>query len=265
MSLTIRMHQLSFSSVKKDNLNKLLNLMDESDANLDIFPEYAMGVPSTGLNKEYVHENAESLEGEFVNNILKKTYKKNSVVVFTTYLKEEEKIFNAAILAGRGEVKVVYKKIHLFDAFGYKESDLFTAGSELAMTEFKGFNIGLAVCFDLRFPELFRIMAYKGVNLFILPSAWYAGKYKLEQWKSLLMARAHENTSYFIGVNQVKPTFVGHSIITSPLCYVIKEMGEEEKSTTVTLDYKEIEEARNIVPTIELSKPELYEKFKKII
>jgi predicted amidohydrolase len=260
MSLTLRIHQISFSWNKIENMNIILHLTDESDAYLDVFPEYAMGVPPKGLNTQFVHENAESIDGEFVNTIVGKTDEKSSAIVFTAYLKERDELYNASILAEKGEIKSVYSKIHLFDAFGFRESDVFAPRKELAITDLKDFKIGLAVCFDLRFPEHFRVMARMGVNLFIVPSAWFKGKYKITQWRTLTLARSNENNSYLIAVNQANPFFIGHSIATPPLGYVIKEAGEEQKSFTRPLDYETIEQSKQSLPMISLSKHALYKK-----
>jgi predicted amidohydrolase len=261
MSLRIRAHQSSFSSNKEKNLSKILRLIEESDAYLDVFPEYDMGVPSHGLNNKFIQKTAETVRGTFVGKILEKTYQKNSAEVFTAYLREDTEVFNAAILAEKGEIRGVYKKIHLFDAFGYKESQIFSPGNELAVIKLKDFIIGLAICFDLRFPELFRAMAYRGVNLFIVPSGWYKGQYKIEQWQILTAARAHENISYLIAVNQADPFFIGHSILASPMGHVTKEVKGKETSLTLKIDYEKIEESKALLPIISLSKPKLYRRF----
>ena len=261
MNLRARIHQLSFSPDKMNNLNKVLHLIEESDAYLDIFPEYAMGIPSGGITKEFVQLNAEPIGGEFVGKVLEKTWRKNSAAVFTTFLREDNEVYNAAILAEKGVIRAIYRKVHLFDAFGYNESKLFAAGKEIAIADLKGFKVGLAVCFDLRFPELFRAMAYKGVNLFVVPSAWYKGKNKIEQWRNLILARAHENVSYLVAADQTNSFFVGHSMVASPLGYAIKEAGKKQTDFTVQLDCKEIEEGNSLVPTLSLAKRELYRKF----
>lgn len=261
MSLKIRAHQASFSSDKEQNRKKILRLIEESDAYLDVFPEYDMGIPSYGLDKKFVQKNAETIRGAFISTILEKTCQKNSAAVFTAYLKEDNKIYNVTILAEKGKIKALYKKIHLFDAFGYTESQIFAPGTELAIIEFKDFKIGLAICFDLRFPELFRAMAYKGINLFIVPSGWYKGKHKIEQWRTLTAARAHENISYLIAVNQTDPFFIGHSIVVSPLGYIINEVDGKQTSFTFEIKYEKIEESKTLVPTISLAKPKLYRRF----
>ena len=261
MPLSIGCHQLSFSLDKKANLNRILTMLDESHAHLDIFPEYAMGYAPNGLDRAFVDARAEPLEGPFVTTIVEKTAQTRSAVVFTTFLQEDEAIYNAAVFAEQGQIRAIYRKIHLFDAFGYQESQLFTAGDQLAILNFQGFTVGLAVCFDLRFPELFRSMAYKGANLFIVPSAWYQGEHKLEQWRVLTRARAHENTAYLVAVGQPEPAFIGHSLVAAPLANTVKEVGGGPISFTLNVEKHAIDEARKLVPTIQLSRPKLYSHF----
>lgn len=264
MTLLLACHQLSLSSVKTENLSHITRIINSSHAYLDIFPEYTMGVPAGGLTRRFVEENAEPLDGGFVGKILEATLQRKSAAVFTAFLKEDHAIYNAAILAEQGRIRSVYKKIHLFDAYGYRESELFAPGRQLAVREVKDFKIGLAICFDLRFPELFRSMAYKGADLFVVPSGWYKGNHKLEQWRILVMARAHENTAYLAAVDQTNPLFVGHTMVASPLGYALKETGEEQASFTVELDRKDVIEARKSVPVLSLSRPELYRAFNTI-
>ena len=258
MSLTVRVNQLSFSPHKEENLNKILQLIFNSDAHLDVFPEYCMGMSIQGIDRDFVWANAESLEGEFVQRIAAATLQRDSAVVFTTFLKENDAVYNAAVLAKAGTIKALYKKIHLFDAFGYQESAIFTAGNQLAIADLGSLRMGLAVCFDLRFPEIFRIMAYKGVNLFIVPSGWYNGEYKIEQWRALVATRAHENVSYLVAADQTSPSFIGHSTVISPFGYALKELNNEQASFSVELDFKEIRKARRLLPTILLAKRDLY-------
>ncbi|MCW3982276.1 MAG: carbon-nitrogen hydrolase family protein [Candidatus Bathyarchaeota archaeon] len=262
MTLSVGCHQLSLSPRKAENLDKVLDLMEESDACIDVFPEYTMGVPESGLTRRYVQLNAEPLTGEFVNKVLEKTSQKRSAVVFTTFLLEGRSVYNAAILAYDGEIKTIYRKIHLFDAFGYRESELFEAGRRLALTRFRAFRVGLAVCFDLRFPELFRALASRGADLFIVPSGWYRGEHKVDQWRILTKARAHENNSYLIGVNQTRPLFIGHSTVVSPMGNTVREVQEEPASFTARLSRQEVEEAKKLLPIISLSRPDVYRKFR---
>jgi len=242
--MRIKLFQLEAVNQKEHNLRKILQFLDNSDCDLNVFPEYIMGVNDRSLTREYVERIAEPINGDFVSSILEKSREKGVAVVFTMFLKEDGKIYNAAIFANKGKILSIYKKIHLFDAFGYKESSIFTPGIKPTIVSYKGCRIGLAVCFDLRFPELFRFMRLKGASMFIVPSAWYKGKYKLLQWFSLIQSRAHENGCYIIAVNQVGRFFTGHSLIASPLGYIVVDLGEEEKEFSVELDLNEVEEAR---------------------
>jgi predicted amidohydrolase len=254
----VRVNQLSFSPHKQENRRKIVELISKSNAQLDVFPEYCMGVPSNGVNAQYVIENAEPIEGTFVQEIVNATRQRSSAVVFTTFLRENDAVYNTAILAQAGEVKMLYRKIHLFDAFGFNESAFFCAGDKLAVTDLGPFKLGLAICFDLRFPEVFRAMAYKGVNLFIVPSGWYTGQHKTEQWDILTRARAHENVSYLVAANQTGPLFIGHSSVISPLGFAIKKLKAEEGSFEVNLDFEELRKAQHSLPIVGLSKLWLY-------
>ena len=73
-------------------------------------------------------------------------------------------------------------------------------------------------------------MAYKGVDIFVVPSAWYAGKYKIEQWQVLTKARAHENNAYLIAVNQTPPQFTGNSLIATPFATIIKQANTKQNT-----------------------------------
>jgi len=257
-SLTVRVNQLSFARDKQENLGRILTLIGESGAQLDVFPEYCMGLPEGGLGRGFVQENAEPIEGEFVTKIAGATRQRNSAAVFTVFLKEGDAVANAAVLVKAGRVECVYRKIHLFDAFGYRESDMFAPGSALAIAEIGPFKVGLAVCFDLRFPEIFRIMARKGVDLFIVPAGWYAGDHKVEQWQALTSARAHENVSFLAAADQAGPAFAGHSVAVSPLAERAKELGDSEGSFCVTLAAGDVDAARRTVPVLSLAKAALY-------
>lgn len=262
--MRVRAFQLTVGSDKRENLKRILSLLDSSDADLNVFPEYLMGVGGEGVTAAYVRSQAEPLDGEFAGSILDKSRERGFAVAFSTFLLEGGRIYNAAVLAERGRVAAVYRKVHLFDAFGYRESRVFSPGSELAIARLGELTAGLAVCFDLRFPELFRAMMLRGADLFIVPSAWYRGPYKVEQWKALTAARAHENLAYLVAANQAGGKFVGHSVVVSPWGYVVAELGDEDASIEVRLDRSEVEEARSAVPLQQLLKLDLYARWLEV-
>jgi predicted amidohydrolase len=258
VSLTAQINQVSFSPSKSENLVRILHLIAESNADLDVFPEYCMGMPVEGLCKSFVEENAEPIEGEFAQKIIESTKNRLSSVVFTTFLREGKSVYNSAVLAKAGKIEAIYRKIHLFDAYGYEESAFFVSGKTLPVSEVGPFKVGLAVCFDLRFPELFRAMACRGVNLFVVPSGWYKGEHKIDQWRVLTKARAHENLSFLVAANQTFPQFIGHSLVASPMGYAKEELKKLQTSFVVKLELQEILAARRLLPTILNSKRDFY-------
>jgi len=257
----VRVFQLAVGPDKRANLARVLQLLDASDADLNVFPEYLMGVGPKGVDAEYTRSLAEPLEGEFLSSLLDKTRERGFATAFTLYLREGEFVSNAAVLVDRGKVLAVYRKIHLFDAFGYRESSIFKPGSELAVAKLGNFTVGLAVCFDLRFPELFRAMARTGSDLFLVPSAWYKGPYKVEQWRGLTSCRAHENLAYLVAVDQAGDLFIGHSVIVNPWGHALIDAGEGERALTAELDPSEVREARMAVRSLELARWDLYARW----
>ena len=103
-------------------------------------------------------------------------------------------------------------------------------------------------------------MAYKGVNLFIVPSAWYVGKYKKEQWQTLTKARAHENNAYLVAVNQTQPNFTGSSIIATPAAITLKQAKTKQTNLFAEIDEEAILESKKQIPILKLSKPKLYKQ-----
>ncbi|MEM1509291.1 MAG: carbon-nitrogen hydrolase family protein [Thermofilaceae archaeon] len=250
--------QFPAKPLKLDNLRLVLNVLDSIDADLVVFPEYLMGIPENGLNRDFVLKQAEPIDGEFTVKIAEKSHEKGLAVVFTLYLREGNAVYNAAALVDRGAIKALYRKIHLFDAFGYRESILFAAGSQLALAKVNDLTVGLAVCFDLRFPELFRAMSLRGVELFAVPAAWYRGPYKLEQWRVLTSARAHENTAYLVAANQSGKLFTGHSLAVNPMGVIQSELDEGEGVFMVDFDASLVKESRETIPVLKLVKNKLY-------
>lgn len=258
--MRIQMVQIEAGSDKGENLRRTLGYILQADAELVVFPEYLMGVDSEKLSREYVHRLAEPLDGDFVSSIRDASMERGVSVVFSAYLRENGRVYNSSILVEKGAVRGIYRKIHLFDAFGFNESSIFSPGDSLVVHRLGGFTVGLAVCFDIRFPEIFRAMAKRGVDLFVIPAAWYKGPYKVEQWRAILTARAHENTSFVVAVDQTGRYFVGHSLVATPFGHVLVDLGERERSLAVELEPSEVEEARRTIPVIKLSKWEFYRK-----
>ena len=158
--------------------------------------------------------------------------------------------FNTLVLADRGGL-TTYRKIHLYDSFGYRESDTLGAGAtEPVVVDVRGVPVGLMTCYDLRFPELGRALVDAGAQVFAVPAAWVAGERKAMHWTTLLRARAIENLVYVVGAAQCGPRYTGHSLVVSPYGDTIVEADNDETVLHVSLDLAEVATAREANPSL---------------
>lgn len=153
----------------------------------------------------------------------------------------------------QGKELVRYHKLHLYDAFSYRESDYVTHGEQLPpVIEVDGFKVGIANCYDVRFPELFRSMADRGVDVVSLSAAWVAGKGKEEHWSVLTQARAIENVSWMLASGTVADDAVGLSRVIDPLGLVVASAGTRDEAIIFAdIDRQSIEKARRILPALD--------------
>lgn len=252
---------LQFGAVKdKDkNLRKIRELIKNSSADLLILPEYSMG-SITGMSPEELRSYAEPLDGPFVQS-LSKLAKEHSVYLVAGIFESVEKgVYNTAvIIKPNGDLIGNYRKVHLFDAYGYRESEYFLSGEEVPpVIDIGKAKLGVAICFDIRFPELFRILALKGAEIVALPTAWFRGPLKEETLKFLMRARAHENTVYMAAAVQYSQEFTGRSILVDPAGVVTADLGVGEKYLEVPINIDYIYEVRKYLPLLELRKPLIY-------
>ncbi|HSS04366.1 MAG TPA: carbon-nitrogen hydrolase family protein [Solirubrobacterales bacterium] len=178
-----------------------------------------------------------------------------------------EKAFNTSVLIGAdGADLAVYRKIHMFDVEAggveYRESEHEQAGEEIVSAPLGGFELGLTVCYDLRFPELYRILAVRGARLIAVPSAFTAATGR-DHWEVLLRARAIENQVFVIAPNQVgeaPPHYSshGHSAIVDPWGAVLAEAGDGEGFVIADLDLEAQERTREKLPSLANRRPEAY-------
>jgi deaminated glutathione amidase len=178
-----------------------------------------------------------------------------------------EKAFNASVLIGPdGEDLAVYGKIHMFDVdvdgVAYRESEHEEAGAEIVTAPLGELIAGLAVCYDLRFPELFRILAVRGARLLTLPSAFTAATGR-DHWEVLLRARAIENQAFVLAPNQVgkaPPHYdsYGHSMIVDPWGAVLAAVPDGECFAAADLDLAEQDRVRHSLPSLANRRPDAY-------
>jgi predicted amidohydrolase len=148
--------------------------------------------------------------------------------------------------------------VHLYRLM--KEDLCLTAGAQTTIVELPWAPAGLAICYDLRFPELFRKYALAGARMVILPAEW--PRPRLAHWRTLLRARAIENQMYVIACNRVGGTsgdqFPGHSAIVDPWGRAIVEGGEDEEVLTAEINLDEVTSFRKLIPVFEDRRPDLY-------
>src|SRR6478609_7972931 len=162
---------------------------------------------------------------------------------------DPDRPFNTLVL--RGAAHASYRKIHLYDSFGYRESDRLSAGDPVpVVVDLGGFGVGLMTCYDLRFPELARRLVDLGAEVLVVPAAWVAGPRKVEHWRTLARARAVENTVFVVAAGQPGPRYAGHSLVVDPLGDVLAEAGEGEEVQTATLTREVLEDARRTNPSL---------------
>ncbi|MFT4263767.1 MAG: carbon-nitrogen hydrolase family protein [Nocardioides sp.] len=160
--------------------------------------------------------------------------------------------YNTLVAAdGRTGSSACYRKIHLYDSFGYRESDRLSAGPiDPTVVEIAGVPVGLMTCYDLRFPELARSLVQQGAEVLVLPAAWVVGERKVDHWRTLVRARAIENTAYVVACGQPAPRYSGHSMVVDPLGDVVAEAGDGEEILTATLHAARLAEARSTNPSL---------------
>jgi predicted amidohydrolase len=180
---------------------------------------------------------------------------------------EGDKASNTSVLISpEGEDLAVYRKIHMFDVdaggVSYRESEHERPGSEVVTGPVGELIAGLSVCYDLRFPELFRILALRGARILTVPSAFTAATGR-DHWEVLLRARAIENQAFVIAPNQVgaaPPHFdsFGHSAIVDPWGKVLAMAPDEECFVTADLDLAAQDEVRESLPSLANRRPRAY-------
>ena len=178
------------------------------------------------------------------------------------------RVYNTAVaFAGSGELVAAYRKIHLFDSLGERESAVVAPGSELVVADLAGVPTGFATCYDIRFPELTRALVARGAELIVVPGAWAAGLFKEEHWVTLVRARAIENTVWVAAAGQVPdpsspptraPTGVGRSMLVDPMGAVRADLGLWPQVTVAELDSAMTARVRTVLPSLEHRRADVF-------
>ncbi|MGC0363048.1 putative amidohydrolase [Rhodococcus sp. 27YEA15] len=243
---------------KNANLDSLRSLTADAaarGARVVVAPEYAMfTAPRTDGR---LVESAEDLDGEFATTLADIAVQSGVYLVagMNERSADPDKIFNTLIaVAPDGERVAVYRKMHLYDAFGYQESAVILAGAVEEPQTFScdGLNFGLQTCYDLRFPEVTRRIVDAGAEVLLLPAQWVPGPLKEDHWTTLVRARAIENTMYVVAADQSARTGAGASLIVDPMGVVLCSLGEQVGVATAEVTAQRITEVRAKNPALAL-------------
>jgi predicted amidohydrolase len=263
--------QMKSSVNKEQNLAYSLELINEAakdKARLICFPEFQMAYSPPEQKPEALHKIAEKIKGNFVST-LSYSAKQNKINVIATIYeiintnKQNHKVFDTAIIINDlGKLKSVYRKIHLYDALGFKESKKLVAGSIIERpTRTSVGNLGLLICYDMRFPEISRILTVNGASILASPSAWVAGFMKQEHWEIMVKARAIENGVYIIAPNQVGNIYCGHSMVIDPFGSTLADMGNREGIEIIDIDSSRIDTIRRTLPLLMNRRTDVYKNY----
>lgn len=178
-----------------------------------------------------------------------------------------DRLFNTALLLGPdGVLEATYRKIHLFDVevagAASRESDVFSGGEDVVTATVDGLTVALATCYDLRFPEVFRIATLRGATMVLLPSAFTAVTGR-DHWEVLVRARAIENQAFVLAPDQCGTSAdgiarYGHSLVVDPWGRVLADGGDAEGVVSVDLAEASVERARSQLPSLNNRRPEAY-------
>ena len=254
--------QLCSSDCNKSNLarsERLIKRAVSQKANLIITPEVSS---KFSLNKKKLLEVATTMSNDSYLLGIKKMAKKYKkwILIGSLIIKNKQKLLNRSVLIDdKGKIKIFYDKIHMYDAKlskseKYFESKTFKAGKNIKVVKLPWGKLGLSICYDLRFPNMYRKMSKKGAIFLSIPSAFTETTGK-RHWHTLLKARAIENFSYVFAPGQAgkhcngRKTY-GHSMIVSPDGKILKELGKREGIITVTIDPKKAIKLRKTIPSV---------------
>src|SRR5215813_657158 len=255
--MRVALCQLPISPDPATNLGRVAQAVDSAarqGADLAVFPEATLarfGSDLRGL--------AQPLDGEFGTGLAKLARDSGMALVVGVFEPApDNRVYNTAVAySGSGELVAAYRKIHLFDSLGERESALVAPGSEPVVVDLAGIRAGIATCYDIRFPELARALVARGAELIVVPRAWAAGLFKEEHWVTLVRARAIENTVWVAAAGQVPdpsspptraPTGVGRSMLVDPMGTVRADLGPWPQVGVAELDRAMIAQVRAVLP-----------------
>lgn len=257
--MRIALAQILSGADPRDNLQLVADQAADAaaeGADLLLLPEATMRRFGLSLG-----DIAEPLDGPWAGGVRAIAEQHGLVIAVGMFTPAAERVRNTLLVVGPG-VEAHYDKLHLFDAFGFAESDTVEAGEGAVVVRIGDLAVGFATCYDIRFPELFTTLARAGAELVCLAASWGAGPGKVDQWELLARARALDATVFVaacgqadpasVGITTVgtAPTGVGHSRVVAPDGSVLAALDGHPGMLVVDLDPERVAEARAALPVL---------------
>jgi len=258
--------QMASGEDKAENMKKASEMVFstiEEGAELILLPELFNYLPPK-MTKEGYLKNAEMLNGPTIIS-LSKIAKDKGVAIIAGSIAEKSKegIFNTSCLVTPSGISGTYRKIHLFKFGEVNEGKVLSAGKEPKVVEYRGMRIGLTICFDLRFPELYRAETLLGAELISIVAA-FLERTGRAHWMTLLRARAIENQLYILAANQAKragrgPVYYGHSCVIDPWGRIVARADQGEEVLVTDLQLEKVKEVRRGLPALSFRRSDVYQ------
>ncbi|KRB35727.1 carbon-nitrogen hydrolase family protein [Microbacterium sp. Root180] len=223
-------------------------------ARVVVFPEYSSYFvdPFDGS----LVENAQEIDGPFTRALIEiaAEFDVHLVAGLLEKAADERRVRNTVVAVDASGPVATYRKLHLYDAFGQRESDWVEPGAISAPETFviDGLTFGLMTCYDLRFPEVGRTLVDAGADVFVIPAEWVRGPLKEHHWRTLLHARAIENTVFAAAADHPPPLGVGCSMVVDPQGVELAAVGTATDVAVAFLDPSAVGRVRRVNPALRL-------------
>jgi predicted amidohydrolase len=258
--MRIALCQIPVSPDPSVNLSRVKGALSEAaagHADLAVFPEATMVRFGSDLAAA-----AEPLDGPFCSGLASACAAAGVAAVVGVFEPADAagRVHNTAVaFSAAGSLVAAYRKLHLYDALGQRESETVSPGDALVVASLAGADVGLQICYDIRFPELTRALAVAGARLVTVSAAWATGLFKEEHWVTLLRARAIENTVWIAAADQVPdpdaaparaPAGVGRSLLIDPMGVVRCDLGPSAGVVVAEADLSQVTAVRAVLPSL---------------
>jgi predicted amidohydrolase len=252
--MRVAVGQFAASTEWQENLRTCAEFVDAAEAggaDLLVLPEGVLARFTDDFTR--IRTAAQPLDGPFVTGLRELTRDRRVTVVVGVHEPAPDgRAYNTLVVVAGGELVTRYRKLHLYDAFSSQESaNVVPADDVPPLFTCAGLRVGLMTCYDVRFPELARLLTVAGADLLVLPAAWVRGPLKEQHWQLMVSARALENTVYVAASGECGARNIGRSLVVDPLGVTVAAAAEGPGLIWAEVDPARIAEARRQLPVLD--------------